>query len=218
MTERGRRGRGGVPAPGVSLPPPARANVVNVGYDSTNYYLLGSDDARLLVDVGFPGTLPRLLATLRRKGVEPASIRYLLATHYHPDHAGLAGEMKARGVRLIVLDVQRAAVPRLSALVKPDSGYAEIGLDDNVDLTAEGSRAFLARIGIAGEIVATPGHSDDSVTLVLDGGAAFTGDLPGPALAADAASAAAVGRSWDRLRALGVTLVYPGHGPPRPPA
>ena len=32
-------------------------NIVDVGYDSTNYYVLGASSNRLLVDVGWPGTL-----------------------------------------------------------------------------------------------------------------------------------------------------------------
>ncbi len=43
-------------------------NIVDVGYDSTNYYVLGASSNRLLVDVGWPGTLPRLLAMLKPKG------------------------------------------------------------------------------------------------------------------------------------------------------
>lgn len=37
---------------------------------------------------------------------------------------------------------------------------------------------------VYGEILWTPGHSDDSVSLVLDSGIAFTGDLQ-PPLASD---------------------------------
>lgn len=65
-------------------------NVVNVGYDSTNYYLLEQNNVRVLIDVGWPGTLLKLLANLKRKGIELQTTRYLLITHYHPDHAGLA--------------------------------------------------------------------------------------------------------------------------------
>ncbi len=52
-------------------------------------------------------------------------------------------------------------------------------------LEINASRAFLARIGILGEIISTPGHSDDSVTLILDQGVAFTGDLTPPFALAD---------------------------------
>ena len=74
-------------------------------------------------------------------------------------------------------------------------------------------------MGIAGEIVTTPGHSDDSVTLVLDDGAAFTGDLPIPAFVDESVSET-IRQSWDKLRSLGTRLIYPGHGPVRaiPPA
>jgi glyoxylase-like metal-dependent hydrolase (beta-lactamase superfamily II) len=190
-------------------------NVVDVGYDSTNYYVLGRDDNRLLVDVGMPGTLPRLLANLRRKDVPLRIIRHLLVTHFHPDHAGIAQELKREGVRLIVLDVQRAAVPTLNRFLKRRGGSAEITLRDNVDLRIDESRAFLVGLGIAGEIVPTPGHSHDSITLVLDEGIGFTGDLTPPDFAPDAGRDA-VALSWRRLRELGVARVYPGHGPPRP--
>ncbi len=49
-------------------------NIVNVGYDSANYYVIATPAARLLVDVGWPGTLPKLQATLKRMGVPLASI------------------------------------------------------------------------------------------------------------------------------------------------
>lgn len=41
------------------------------------------------------------------------------------------------------------------------------------------SRIFLENEGISGEIIQTPGHSDDSISLVIDECCAFTGDLPG---------------------------------------
>jgi len=190
-------------------------NIVNVGYDSTNYYVLGASTKRLLVDVGWPGTLPKLLAMLKRKGIALGDIGYLLITHYHPDHAGLAQELKAKAVRLIVLEQQLAAVPILKTYMKPANRYVDITLHDNLKITTGESRAFLKRIGVAGEIVGTPGHSDDSVTLVLDAGAAFTGDLPPPGFADESASDT-VRQSWDALRALHVTQIYPGHGPVRP--
>ena len=189
-------------------------NIINVGYASTNYYLLGPSDARLLIDVGWPGTLPRLLALLKRKDIPFQQIHYLLITHYHPDHAGLAQEVKNKGVRLIVLEEQIAAIPLLKTFMKPINWYVEITLHDNLNITCAESRAFLKSIGIAGAIVSTPGHSNDSVTLVEDEGAAFTGDLPMPAFV-DESTSDAIRQSWDILRSLQARTVYPGHGPVR---
>jgi endoribonuclease LACTB2 len=190
-------------------------NIVNVGYDSTNYYVLGASTQRLLVDIGWSNTLPKLLAMLKRKGITLQDIGYLLVTHYHPDHAGLAQEVKAKGVQLIVLEQQLTAIPLLKTYMKPINRYVEITLHDNLQITTGQSRAFLKRIGIAGEIIATPGHSDDSVSLVLDEGVAFTGDLPPPGFV-DASAGEMLQQSWDALRALRVHTIYPGHGPARP--
>lgn len=190
-------------------------HIVNVGYDSTNYYVLGQRPPRLLVDAGWPGTLPKLMANLKRKDIPFHDIRYLLITHYHPDHAGLAQELKHNGVQLIVAEQQRHALPTLKTYMKPTHAYHDITLHDNVQLACGESRAFLQQIGIEGEIVSTPGHSDDSVSLVLDDGAAFTGDLVPPAMVGEANLETATG-SWAKLRALNVTTIYPGHGPTRP--
>ena len=152
---------------------------------------------------------------LKRKDITFEQLGYLLVTHYHPDHAGLAQEVKAKGVRMVVMEQQLTAIPRLASFMKPNDHYVEITLHDNLELTTGESRAFLASIGIAGEIVATPGHSGDSVSLVLDEGAAFTGDLTPPGFVGEDASDT-VERSWKALHALGVTTIYHGHGPARP--
>ena len=76
-------------------------NILNVGYDSTNYYILADSKPRLLIDIGFPGTLPKLQNQLKRVDIKLTDIKHLLATHYHPDHAGLAQELKNLGLKLI---------------------------------------------------------------------------------------------------------------------
>ena len=183
-------------------------NIVNVGYKSTNYYVLADKSPCLLIDAGWPGTLDQFQSICKRAGVNLGSIPYVLATHFHPDHAGLAQELKRLGLKLILVETQVAAVPLLRKQVKPTDGYVEITLNDNVQITTAESRAFLKTIGIDGQIVSTPGHSDDSVTLLLDDGSAFTGDLTAPQMAEGEALA-----SWDKMRELGAKTVYPGHGP-----
>ncbi|MGE5139905.1 MAG: hypothetical protein ACM3JD_10605, partial [Rudaea sp.] len=58
----------------------------------------------------------------------------------------------------------------------------------------------------------TPGHSDDSVTLILDEGAAFTGDLTNPMLLPDDPADLAR-QNREKIRARGATTIYPAHGP-----
>jgi len=196
------------------MPPRSPVTVVNVGYRSTNYYVVSAGTSRLLIDLGWPGTFGTLLSNLKRKGVPLTELRYGLATHYHIDHAGLAQELKMAGVPLLVISGQEYAIPLLKQWTKPEDHFVDIAPHDNVITTPEASRRLLAGVGIEGEIFRTPGHSDDSVSLLLDNGFAFTGDLPDLAMATEE-NAAAVSRSWHELREHSATSVYPGHGPPR---
>lgn len=189
--------------------------IVNVGYRSTNYWVVSAGTSRLLVDLGFPGTLGMMRAELRRMNIPIEEIRFGLATHYHIDHAGAAQDLKLAGVRLLVLENQAAAIPLMKTWTKPQDHYMDITTDDNMNLSFTESRGLLERIGIAGDILPTPGHSDDSVSLLLDDGSVFTGDLTHPAFATED-SAKVVSESWRLLRDRGASRVYPGHGPSRP--
>jgi len=188
--------------------------IVNVGYRSTNYWVVSAGTSRLLLDLGYPGTMGTMRANLDRMGVPLKEIRYGLATHYHIDHAGLAQEFKQAGVPLLVLETQDDAIPLMKRWTKPRDRYVDITMHDNVTISFTQSRAVLQRIGIAGEIVCTPGHSDDSVSLLLDDGSVFTGDLTHPALIGED-DAGVTAASWRLLQQRGATRVYPGHGPVR---
>jgi len=189
--------------------------IVDVGYRSTHFWVISAGTNRLLVDLGWPGRYGELAANLRRMDIPLAEIRYGLATHYHIDHAGAAQDLKNAGVPLLVIDIQEEAIPLMAQHIKPEDNYTQIALDDNVVIPCAESRALLAEIGIAGEILPTPGHSADSVSLLLDSGEVFTGDLTNPAyfVAEDPDAAMA---SWRLLRKKGARRVHPGHGPIHP--
>jgi glyoxylase-like metal-dependent hydrolase (beta-lactamase superfamily II) len=192
----------------------SKVTIVNVGYRSTNYWVVTAGASRLLVDLGWPGTMGRMRASLNRKDVPIKEIRYGLATHYHIDHAGLGQELKQADVPLIVLDVQVRAIPLMKTHIQPQDQYVEITTHDNVTISFAESRSLLERIGIPGEILHTPGHSYDSISLLLDDGSAFTGDLTPPSFIG-MEDATVVLASWQLLRERGATRVYPGHGPVR---
>jgi len=195
--------------------PLSPVTIVNVGYLSTNYWAVSAGRSRLLVDLGYPGTMGTMRANLKRMDVPLVEIRYALATHYHIDHAGLAEELKQAGVPLLVLETQVAAIPLMKRWTKPQDHYMEIMLDDNVIIPFSESRALLERIGIGGEILSTPGHSADSISLLLDDGAVFTGDLPPLEFAGEDEAGKKVIASWQLLREHGAQRIYPAHGPVR---
>jgi glyoxylase-like metal-dependent hydrolase (beta-lactamase superfamily II) len=188
--------------------------IVNVGYRSTNFWVVSAGRARLLVDLGWPGSFGALEAELRRKDIPLGEITHGFATHYHMDHAGAAQDLKNRGMRLVVAQEQVSAVPAMKRWERTMPGYTEIDTRDNLVITCADGRALLRTLGIAGELIHTPGHSDDSVSLLLDTGEAFTGDLTDPRLIGSE-DPEAVYASWRALRSRGATRVYAGHGPVR---
>lgn len=194
----------------------AAHTIVNVGYRSTNFWVITAGRNRLLVDLGWMGMLGAMKAELQRKGIALTDITHGFATHYHLDHAGLAQELKASGMLLIITPEQLEAAPIMKRHAKPQDHFVDIVLDDAQTrvVSLASSRAFLKGIGFDGELVHTPGHTDDSVSLLLDDGNVFTGDLTHPALVEEK-DAEVVARSWQSLRDRGATTVHPGHGPVR---
>jgi glyoxylase-like metal-dependent hydrolase (beta-lactamase superfamily II) len=185
-------------------------NIVNVGYASTNYYAIDIKNGKLLVDCGWPGTLPQFTKVLQRQGIALGEIKYLLVTHFHPDHAGLVQELKNKGIKFILPECQADFVGSFGEYFKRKSfPYVEITQTDNIPVKLEESRTFLAGLGLHGEILHTPGHSDDSVTLILDEGFAFTGDLHPAFMSIEDAKTS---ESWHRIHRFQISRIFPGHG------
>lgn len=111
-----------------------------------------------------------LLAIIESERLQP---RWILETHAHADHLSAAAFLHER---------TGAAVAIGRGITSVQANFRDIynlGPDFPVDgrqfdrLFADGERFMLGEIGV--EVVATPGHTDDSVTYLV-GDAAFVGD------------------------------------------
>lgn len=133
----------------------------------------------MLVDTDWAGKLPQFFKALKALSVKVEEISYLLVSHYHPDHMGLAQDLVALGIDLVVMDVQKSFIHQSDHIFEKEGNkdFKPIHDEEIFLLSCANSRSFLAALGIAGEIVHTPGHSEDSVSLVLDSGQAIVGDL-----------------------------------------
>ncbi len=183
-------------------------------YGKTRCYLLENGGQSLLVDTDWAGTLPLFFRALKGAGVPLRDIRYLLLTHCHPDHMGLAPELMRLGVQLVLMDVQLPYVHFSDRIYAKAGNAAFTPIDETqaLVLSCEASRAFLAAQGIRGEVLHTPGHSDDSISLVLDDGMALVGDLP-PLSTLAGYDDPVLRDSYQKLLARGVTRLCYGHAP-----
>jgi len=183
--------------------------IINVGYRSVNCYLLITEGSTLLIDVGWPNGMAELKVSIASHGRSVKDVRYALMTHYHIDHAGIAQEVKDKGARLIVMENQVGHLNDLKRYLRPPMNFHEVRDEGNIILRFVESRPFLKGIGIEGTIIQTQGHGPDHVTLVLDEGIAFTGDLPPEN---GSAPGTLEYEDWVKLRSMGVKRVFPAHG------
>lgn len=144
-------------------------------YGNTNTYFVDG----LLVDTDMAGTIGGLFRELKRNGLELKDVKYVLATHYHPDHMGLISELASLGVKLLLVDKQKDFVHFSDPIFARQKGlrYEPVREMDAVVISCDESRQFLANLGICGEIIATESHSADGIALITDDGNCFVGDL-----------------------------------------
>ena len=148
-------------------------------YGNTNTFYIAGANGGLLIDTDYAGTLPQFFKAIKNARIDISDISYMLATHYHPDHIGIVSELQKLGVTLLIVDVQHSSVHFADDIFFRDKRLNYKPIDENVAkvISCVESRSFLCSIGISGEIIYTPSHSEDSVSIILDDGNCIVGDL-----------------------------------------
>ena len=178
-------------------------------YGNTNCYYIKGKNGSLLVDTDWAGTLPAFYKKIKELNI--TKIDYLLITHYHPDHMGIAQDIIDMGTKLLLIDIQKDYIHSSDTIFQKDKHVKFNPINtEHVIISCEQSRKFLNDLGIDGEIIHTPGHSEDSISLILDDGSAFVGDLY------DLRSAVTfndekINNSWNKILSHNISKIYYGH-------
>ena len=181
-------------------------------YGSTNTFYIPGKAGGLLVDTGYAGTLRAFFGALKAAGLRLGDVRYVMATHYHPDHAGLIGELTRLGPGLLLAESQKGHTAFPERFFQRDGlPYTPIDEAAAAVVPFGESRAFLGELGIGGEIVPTPSHSPDSVSVLLDGGTALVGDLEPPEYRTGLEDDARILQDWARIRSFGPQRILYAH-------
>ena len=208
----------------------------------TQCYLLNCTGGYLLIDTDYPRYYRRFARKLGNLGIAMSDIKYLLLTHHHDDHAGFAAELvRSTGCQVIahrhaVLPLSQGrsegtdnpvnwrcrATLALYTLRHTEYTFPPLLLTER-DLVVEGNdESILQGIGIDGVILHTPGHTRDSISVLLSDGSAFVGDAAMNFLRWTGMghrpivveNIGIVYESWQKLRDRGARVIYPSHGKP----
>ncbi len=154
------------------------------GAISNCYLLLG--ERPVLVDTGAPGDLKRILAALKAVSLEPKDLALILLTHGHSNHAGCAAELRRRSGAQVALHLGDAPLVRqgrngilaaqdtLGRVLRPFVDEEFEAFEPDL-LFREG--IALETYGVKGKVLATPGHTPGSASVVLASGEAIIGDV-----------------------------------------
>ena len=184
-----------------------KIQILQVGPIGTNCYILSDPEAAVCAVIDPGGDASRVAAAVKEGGCTPCAI---LLTHGHYDHTGAVAALREQWpdipVYLSRLD-QAGDNPYLRELFPPVAGAADYGEGDTI---AVGTLTV--------EVLATPGHSEGSVTLrcgdvLFCGDTLFAGscgrtDFPGGSMKKMLSSLRRLGHLTGDL------AVYPGHMEP----
>ncbi|MCK5547909.1 MAG: MBL fold metallo-hydrolase [Thermoplasmata archaeon] len=199
-------------------------------------FLLSGAEGHVLVDTGTRGKEKTVVAFCASKEINPDDLRLIILTHGHHDHAGSANALsELTGAKIMIHAADESILSRgqtpppkginswakfLATMMRliPSIGAFPTVNADNVIKTDISLEDF----GINGRVLCTPGHTGGSVSVLLDTGEAFVGDLcmngfpmrrgAGEPIFAD--DIPAVYDSWKKLIDAGALIIYPSHGKP----
>ena len=188
--------------------------MIRLKYGNTNTFFIPGVGGGLLFDTDYAGTLPAFYKAIKQNRIAVKDVEYVLASHYHPDHMGLISELMKLGVKLLAADVQKDFIHYSDGIfVRDRIDYSPIDETSAIVISCKNSRDFLSNIGINGEIIHTPSHSEDSISLVLDDGDCFVGDLEPFEYIGAYAENAPLMSDWERILSLDPKRVFYAHMP-----
>jgi glyoxylase-like metal-dependent hydrolase (beta-lactamase superfamily II) len=208
--------------------------------NSTNYFFIPCNDGFLLIDAGWVGTYERFKRELERQELGLDSVRYILLTHHHHDHVALVRKIRddvrckvivhEHEVQFIAKGVTHGKETKqynfgltlLDRIMSPfvEYNYDPIVLNHDDIIIGDDDCDIHNLTGIHGSIIHTPGHSKGSVSLLLEDGCCFVGDLAMNVLKVfgqehrpiEAESYPDIYRSWSKVIQKGARVICPSHG------
>ena len=189
----------------------------------------------ILIDTGPPGNEEAILRACAELGIPEEDISLILLTHAHSDHFGSAASLRKRlGIPVAIhandarwvregknppIRITEKISAEAKELINERAGSAYPPCPVDVEFT---NADALRKYGAQMTVMATPGHTAGSISLLFDNNTAIIGDLVAgritqprfPRRPFFADSPALVRKDLERLLSLGVHSFFASHGGP----
>lgn len=222
--------------------------IIEINPSVTNCFLIKNEDKYVLIDTVYEHEWDSLSRELEASDIQVSDISHIIVTHHHDDHVGLLNELTTKNpdIKVVMSSLTKDLIlqgendrnhnggfvnkrVRLIKVIKNkfDKNWNELKFTpyhvrENDILISEDTSLGDIGIELDGKIIKTPGHSKDSISIVLDNGYAFVGDA-----AANMPIFQLVGanyfvivledinqyyESWEKLIQSGAKQILPSHG------
>ncbi|MDO9535236.1 MAG: MBL fold metallo-hydrolase [Bacillota bacterium] len=131
-------------------------------------YLVDGGNGLALVDAGLGFSCREIMENIRRVGMDPSLLKYVVATHGHIDHIGGLHYFQSLGAKVVSHELERGAVcegkPELTADWYYNVQYRPVP----VDITLRGEMQELSVGDLTLYCPLTPGHTPGGISPYLD--------------------------------------------------
>lgn len=216
--------------------------IINIGNRVVNNYLLLTPKGWLAIDTGYAGGFRRFVNGLAAYSIDISDIKFIFLTHAHDDHAGFLGELMDATEAQLIVHIHSVArllaghnqriggCPNILAKVfvegmrlvgKGKHEFPAIDVSKRATIWDDTAQPLLEQ-DIPLKILALPGHTSDSISLLSEDGELFCGDAAMNGFPSVNRNIIWIENlddyrnSWDRMIKAGARTIFPSHGKPFP--
>jgi glyoxylase-like metal-dependent hydrolase (beta-lactamase superfamily II) len=222
-------------------------NIIPVNQGITTAYILKIPDGFLLFDTGYEKDYGTFSNILKKNNIDISKIKFIILSHHHDDHAGYLGKIIGEYPEIKIIAHEKSAALLASGKNNKGNGggiinpfiyglfrfkqfitpgwtltFPPFTLRKDDLLVKDDIYSLKSLTGINVSSVYTPGHSSDSISLMLDNDYLLCGDAASNYLNWAEAyyltlfneNLDSVYKSWEKISGLNVKYILPSHGKP----